>query len=129
MKLLIAALLAVFSTGAMAEWTYLTRNANETYDIYIDKATIRKQGNVAKMWGMQDFKSPKKQQNGTPCLSQKTLTEYDCVGVRDRLLTLTQFSDNMGKGRGTPVIFDEQKWRDIAFGTIGMVQWKAACKK
>ena len=52
MKLLIAALLAAFSTGAMAEWTYLGLSSigNSTFDVYIDKATIRKQGNVVKMW-------------------------------------------------------------------------------
>ena len=52
MKLLIAALLAAFSTGAMVEWTYLGLSSigNSTFDVYIDKATIRKQGNVVKMW-------------------------------------------------------------------------------
>ena len=42
MRLLIAALLAVLSTGAMAEWTYLTSPEVKTFDAYIDKATIRK---------------------------------------------------------------------------------------
>ena len=55
MKLLIAALLAVFSTGAMAEWTYLTSSEDNAYDIYIDNTTIRKRGNVAKMWELMDM--------------------------------------------------------------------------
>ena len=52
MRTITLILLAVFSTGAMAEWTYLGLSSigNSTFDVYIDKATIRKQGNVVKMW-------------------------------------------------------------------------------
>ena len=129
MKLLIAALLAVFSTGAMAEWTYLTSSEDNAYDIYIDKTTIRKRGNVAKMWELRDFKAPQKEASGS-YLSSRMLAEYDCVEIRQRLLALTDFSGNMGSGQ---IIFnhqyDDSKWADIAPGTIGMDKWKAACKK
>ena len=129
MKLLIATLLAVFSTGAMAEWTYLTSSEDKTLDVYIDKTTIRKRGNVAKMWELTDFKAPQKAAGGS-FLSSKSLKEYDCVEIRLRLLTLTSFSGNMGSGE---LIFnhqyDNRKWADIAPGSIGMDKWKAACKK
>ena len=75
MKLLIAALLAVFSTGAMAEWTYLTSSEDNAYDIYIDKTTIRKRGNVAKMWELMDFKAPREAADGKSFLSLKALQE------------------------------------------------------
>ena len=129
MKLLIAALLAVFSTGAMAEWTYLTSSEDNAYDIYIDKTTIRKRGNVAKMWELMDFKAPQKEASGS-YLSSRMLEEYDCVEIRQRLLALTDFSGNMGSGQ---IIFnhqyDDRKWAYIATGSIGMDKWKAACKK
>ena len=129
MKLLIAALLAVFSTGAMAEWTYIASSEDNAFDVYIDKTTIRKRGNVAKMWELQDYKAPKKAASGS-YLSAKALQEHDCVEIRSRLLTLTYFSDNMVSGQ---VIFnhqmDDSKWADIAPGSMGMAKWKAACKK
>ena len=129
MKLLIAALLAVFSTGAMAEWTYLTSSEDNAYDIYIDKTTIRKRGNVAKMWELRDFKAPQKEASGS-YLSSRMLEEYDCVEIRQRLLALTDFSGNMGSGQ---IIFNHQydnnKWADIAPDTVIMELWKAACKK
>jgi hypothetical protein len=129
MKLLIATLLAVFSTGAMAEWTYLTSLEDKTSDNYIDKTTIRKRGNVAKMWELTDFKAPQEAVGGS-FLSAKSLKEYDCVEIRLRLLTLTSFSDNMGSGQ---VIFnyqsDDKDWMDIQPGSIGVTHWKAACKK
>jgi hypothetical protein len=130
MKLLIATLLAVFSTGAMAEWTYLTSSEDNASAVYIDKTTIRKRGNVAKMWELADHKAPKKQSDGESYLSDKMLYEHDCVEIRHRLLALTSFSGNMGSGQ---IIFnhqyDNRRWDDIAPGSIGMASWKAACKK
>jgi len=129
MKLLIAVLLAVFSTGAMAEWTYLTSREDNAFDVYIDKTTIRKRGNVAKMWELRDFKAPQKEASGS-YLSSRMLEEYDCVEIRQRLLALTDFSGNMGSGQ---IIFNHQydnnKWADIAPDTVNMELWKAACKK
>ena len=130
MKLLIAVLLLVFSTGAMAEWTYLTSVEDKTFDIYIDKTTIRKQGNVAKMWDMVDFKSPQKEADGKSYLSDKRLYEQDCVEIRRRLLTIISFSDNMSKGEVTSTFqYDNNKWNDLAPDSIGMAEWKVACKK
>ena len=130
MKLLIAALLAVFSTSAMAEWTYLSSVEAKAVDFYIDKTTIRKRGNVAKMWVMKDYKSPQKETDGKSYLSDKVFGEYDCVEIRGRSLTITSFSDNMGKGEVTSTFqYDNNKWNDVAPGSVGMTEWKAACKK
>ena len=128
-KLLITLLLTVLSTSAMAEWTYLISPDDKTYDNYIDKTTIRKRGNVAKMWELRDYKAPQYAVD-KPHLSGRLLQEYDCVEIRIRLLALTFFSDNMGRGQ---VIFnhqyDDSKWEDIAPGSVGMSKWKAVCKK
>ena len=130
MKLLIAALLAVFSTGAMAEWTYLTSSEDNAYDIYIDKTTIRKRGNVAKMWELRDHKAPREAADGKSFLSSRALKEYDCVEIRVRLLALAQSSGNMGSGQITfNHQYDDEDWDDIAPGSMGMASWKAACKK
>ena len=131
MKLLIAVLLLVFSTGAMAEWTYLSSPTDNTYDVYIDKTAIRKRGNVAKMWDLTDYKSPQKAAGGESYSSGKVLEEYDCVEIRRRLLARTNFSGNLGKGE---IVYsyqydDNKDWRDIAPDSVAMVQWKAACKK
>ena len=130
MKLLIAVLLAVFSTGAMAEWTYLTSSEDNAYDIYIDKTTIRKRGNVAKMWNMFDYKSPQKAADGESYLSHKSLYEYDCVEIRDHNLSTAYYSDNMGKGAAVLTYqYDDKEWKDTVPDSIGMTKWKAACKK
>ena len=126
----IAVLLAVFSTGAMAEWTYLGSAENKTYDVYIDKVAIRKQGNVAKMWDMFDYKSPRKTANGTSYSSDKSLGEYDCVEIRNRNLSTTYYSDNRGKGAAVLTHqYDDAKWGDIVPGSVSMAKWEVACKE
>ena len=130
MKLLIAVLLLAFSTGAMAGWTYFDSPEDYTYDIYIDKTTIRKRGNVAKMWYLTDYKSPRKGADGRTHLSTKALMGHDCVEIRRRVLAITSFSGNLGKGE---VVFSHQygdgEWQDVVPDSIGMTEWKAVCKK
>ena len=130
MKLLIAALLTVFSTGAMAEWTYLTSSSDGNIDFYVDVTAIRKKGNVAKMWLIYDYKSPQKEADGKSYSSQKVFSEYDCVEIRSRTLSITAFSGNIG--RGTVVLteqYDNSKWRDIVPDSVGTTEWEVACKK
>ena len=134
MKLLIATLLTVFSTGAMAEWTYLTSSEDNAYDIYIDKTTIRKRGNVAKMWYLTDYKSPQKEADGKSYSSEKVFAEYDCVEIRRRFLSTIYYSDNMGKGETVlshqySDRYGDREWQDVVPDTIGMTEWKVACKK
>jgi hypothetical protein len=130
MKLLIAALLAVFSTGAMAEWTYITSTADKTVDVYFDKATIRKRGNVVKVWELRDFKAPQGEINAKPYLSIIGLQEYDCAEIKVRLSSASSFGGNMGSGEiNFTHQFDDSKWADIPPGSIGMDLWQVACKK
>ena len=132
MKLLIAALLTAFSTGAMAEWTYLTsgKDSSGSLDVYIDKTTIRKRGNVAKMWLMQDYKALKESEGVAPFLSQKCLKEYDCVEVMSKLNNINNYSDHMGNGESSfSYKYNDNNWQDMTPGSIGMMEWKAACKK
>jgi hypothetical protein len=128
-KLLLAILLTIISTSAMAEWTYLTSSNSEDY--YIDKSDIRKKGTRVKMWDMTDYKSAQTQINtdGASFLSSKSLTEYDCLEVKFTTLNITLFSGNLGKGEP---VFNQQydiKWTDIPPDTIVKRLWKTACNK
>ena len=97
MKLLIAALLAVFSTNVLAEWTRLGSADNVT--IYADLSTIRKSGDKVKMWHLMDEEVVKIDKNdGTRYLSQASQNEYDCKEETARRWALVWYSRNMGHG-------------------------------
>src|SRR5471030_1082964 len=53
-KTILMMLLAVVSGSAAAEWEEVANNENAT--TYADFVTIRKEGNLAKMWDVIDYK-------------------------------------------------------------------------
>ena len=52
-KVVLMLLLAVVSSSAMAEWVVVVTTMQYTY--HADPDTIRKKGNIVKMWVMNDF--------------------------------------------------------------------------
>lgn len=54
MKLAVASLLTLFYSSAAAEWVPLT--STETYALYADPSTIRRDGHIAKMLHLIDYK-------------------------------------------------------------------------
>ena len=89
-KVVLMMLLAVVSSSAMAEWIKIgsTSMADQTVTYYADPATIRKSGNMVKMWNLSDFKSAKDAGNGNIYMSTKAQYEFDCKEEQTRLLYL-----------------------------------------
>jgi len=68
----------------MAEWT-LVQTGKESNE-YIDLATIRVSGNLAKMWTLTNIsKNIKNIKAGEKALAVKTVHEYDCKKPQSRL--------------------------------------------
>ena len=91
---------------------------------YIDPSTIRKDGNMRKVWAIQDFRS--KAPRGE--LSRRALQEYDCKEERSRLLSLETFSGNMATG--VSLYLDSSangSWNYLPPGSIGTAALKAVC--
>ena len=127
MKLLIAALLAVFSTSAMAEWTAVAENEKSVQ--YADLATIRKSGNAVKMWNLLDYKVAMTVGN-TRYLSMTNQFEYDCKEEVSKMLTWIRYSKNMGQGEAvSPSGAMHEEPRPISPGSVGETFFKVACGK
>ena len=128
MKLLIAALLALFSTSAMAEWTAVSFGDKQT--TYADLATIRKSGNKVKMWRLYDRKVAETVAANKPFLSIAGQDEYDCKEEISRTLTYTFYSKNMGAGE---VVYSSGNAHDefepITPGSGIETLFKVACGK
>jgi Surface-adhesin protein E len=93
---------------------------------YVDFDTMRRKGDLVKMWQLFDFKTVQTKSNHS-FLSSRMQSEYDCVEERTRLLALTSFSGNMGKGNIVGNITGEQKWRPVAPGSVDKALWEVAC--
>jgi hypothetical protein len=122
-------ILLVASQNAQAEWIKI--NSKENLTTYIDPATITKEENIVKMWGIVDLKESRKEQEGKTFLSAKGLQEYDCKTMQFRKISLALYAGNMGAGEviHTYADADKWKWTPVAPGTISETMWKAACEK
>jgi hypothetical protein len=127
--LLITFLILLCSGPACAEWMRLT-SSEDTGDttLYGDPETNRRKGDLVKAWFLIDEKT-KRTVAGQSHLSSKHLYEFDCAEERMRLLAVSNFSDNMGRGKVVFSNSDEQKWEPVQPGSVGQGLWGLACGK
>ncbi|MDB5808546.1 MAG: uncharacterized protein JWN94_668 [Betaproteobacteria bacterium] len=71
---------------------------NDKFTSYADPATIKKQGAMATMWAMYDYKAPQTAEAGKKYLSIKLNYEFDCKDERVRLLSAVSFAEARAKG-------------------------------
>jgi len=84
-KLLLTLLLAVVSSTTMAEWVEVDTNYSVGLTAYADPVTIRKLGNIVKMWILYDYTMA--QTNATkPYLSIKARWKFDCKEEQIQIL-------------------------------------------
>ena len=127
-RLLLGLMLLVTASAASAVWTQ--SGYNETSIQYVDRATILRNGNLVKMWDLADYKTERKSAAGHSYLSSKSQLEYDCKEEKMRLLALTLFDGQMGRGKAVYSngnIKDE--WEPIVKGSVGEARWETACGK
>ncbi len=130
-KLLLTLMLAVVSSSAMAEWTLVQtgKQSNE----YVDLATIRTSGNLAKMWTLTNIsKNIKNIRVGEKSFTVKAVHEYDCKKPQSRLLFAEWYNDYMGTGRiDHSSKSPNSKWKAVIPGSnnIKEIRWKIACGK
>ena len=127
-KLFLALMLALASTSALAEWTWVVEDAGIGITVYVDRVSINKTGNVVKMLTLVDFRAAQGKAK-SKFLSQKEQGEYDCKEAKIRILTLSRSDKNLGAGE---VVFSDNtpsKWMPVAPGSANEVLWEIACGK
>ena len=125
-RLLMGLMLLVTAGAASAEWT--VAGGNDQFVQYVDRATIRRNGNLVKMWVLSDLKTVQTDA-GDSYLSSKAQQEYDCKEEKSRTLAFTWLSGQMGNGKVVYANSDPRKWSPIQPGSVRETQWKIACGK
>ena len=121
--------LLVLSSGTVyAGWVLTSGNDEAGLTVYVDPDTIRRKGNLAKMWQLYDYKTVQTVA-GDSLLSIKRYNEFDCTEERTRMLAYTWFSGNMGSGKVVYSTPDEQQWEPVISRSINRTLWKVACSK
>ena len=125
---LLATLLLLSSGPVYAEWELASGDDSAKLTVYVDRDTIRRNGNLVKMWQLYDYKTVQTVA-GDSLLSIQRHNEYDCTGERTRMLAYTWFSSNMGRGRVVYKTAEEQPWAPVVSRSIDHTLWKVACSK
>jgi hypothetical protein len=98
-------------------------------DIYVARSTIHRSGTLATMWEMYDFKTAQVI-DGKRVQSNKNLYEYDCKGMRRRMLTVAGFAGHMGKGAVVGFGDGAMPWEPVEAGSLfDVCTLKVACGK
>jgi len=124
-RLLLIALLVLSSAPAYAEWVEIG-TSNDGATVYVDPDTIRRKGDLVKMWILYDYKTLQSA-TGVAHLSDSIQLEANCIEKLQRRLAYTWWSGNMRDGN---VVFShsaEGNWIPIGPGTVGHTVWSFAC--
>lgn len=120
----------IASLSAMAEWTNL--GDTDASAIYIDKSTVRKSGNKAKIWLLTDYKSPQVSEENNSYLSVTDKFEFNCKEEIFKITFTTTYLKNMQKG-GAVKSFDFSdssfKPQPVPPNTIASALFKMVCGK
>jgi hypothetical protein len=117
---------AYFSGTAAADWTGVGR-ANEIYTAYADRDSIRRQGSMATMHGLYDFRRQDFTPEGQGLFSTAVLREYDCAARRVRLLSSIDFAGHMGTGAAVSTSDRPGRWEPVLEGGIDDAYLRVAC--
>ena len=124
----LALVLLLAAMPAWADWSPAAEG--ESVYVYADKTTIRKRGNIVKLWTMYDLRKPDKLYDGREYLSFIMQDEYNCAEEQGRTLAATYYSENFGAGTSlkstnTP----NSVWAPVVPRSIGMAIFDVACGK
>jgi hypothetical protein len=124
-RLLLIILFFLSSSPAYAEWVKI--GGSDAHTIYADSDTIRRNGNLVKMWTLLDFKTIHTA-GGTSYLSQKQQLEYDCAEEQLRSLAYYWYSGQIGTGKIVDSYAKPLNWEPSMPDSAGQVQLAFACK-
>ena len=126
MRIALTIMLMLASAPAWAEWTKVGETAGSVH--YLDAATIGKDGNLRRVWEIQDLKA--RLPSGE--VSRRAMSEYDCAEQRFRMLSVSSFMGLMSTGEILLTGSDPEslrKWQSIPQGTIAQATLKLVCAR
>lgn len=126
-KTILMLLLAVVSSGAVAEWINVFTDESGS-SIYADPTTIQKVGNRVKMWVLFDYRKATLDA-GDRIMSIRKHEEYDCKETQVRLLYISKHSGRFTEGKMVYLNdIPNNEWVPVAPSSILEDLWKYACR-
>ena len=125
--------LLVFSDSpASADWVAVEKPypVRELQTLYIDPATIHREGNLVEVWQLTDYRWMQGGPKGTPrFLSTITRKQFECMDKHLRLLAYTEYSRRMAAGSASNGYVDKDRWLAVEPDSINETLWEILCRQ
>jgi hypothetical protein len=108
---------------------WIETSRNDDYLAYGDLSSIRREGDLVKMWSMFDYRSPQPGIAGKTYLSTRRQFEYNCKGGRARALAVSSYAARQGKGEALASASVKYDWRAVVPESADEYLLKFACKR
>jgi hypothetical protein len=131
-RIILMLLLAVVSSDAMAsDWVFIGNAGDKErhFSVYADNGSIHRNGDMVKMWAMEDNKVEHHRVQGQEYRSIKKLWEVDCKSERMRVVDTNYFSGHMGSGVPILTATKATEPRPVSAGSMDELLFKFACGK
>ena len=122
-KLFLVGMMTMLTGSAWAEWVKYDKIEKDTF--YYDPATIRKEGNLRRVWQLMNLSQRDK--NGV--MSFRMRMEYDCMQERYRWLDVSKHSGPLGSGTILETFVESSNWTSIPFDTNTQIVLNLVCAK
>lgn len=113
---------------AHAEWVRLTSASGGEVTVYVDPATIKRNGGVVEFAALYDYASVRTL-SGAPFQSATIRNEIDCKQKKSRTLDVSSHSEPMAGGHVVSTSTGYEPWARIAPKTILSAAFDFVCKK
>jgi hypothetical protein len=123
MKKLFLVCLLMLTGSVWAEWVLV--NKLEDIQFFYDPTTIRNEGNMRRVWTLQNLK----QRGAIGEMSRRIRQEFDCKQERYQLLDISEHSEPMAGGKVLTTGIGSGVWRGIAPGTNSTSLLEIICSK
>jgi hypothetical protein len=129
MKRLLFLVLMTFCSLSWAEWQVAVDTDAATF--YFNKETIKKNGNLVKMWTKANLKSAANTSDGKPYIRLDSLFLFDCKEETAGLTSQTFYSNYEGSEVQAMVNIKQSELEMNPFspGSVFGLLWKTACGK
>jgi len=117
------AALLLAALPAHAAWTRIGKT--ETVTLYVNRDSVETEGEVRRMWEMQDLVAP----DPDGVRSRRYLNEYDCKNKMYRISQVTSFAGPKLTGAKLFEVPDAGYWRKIPPNGLFVLGYVALCVK
>ena len=124
-KIILVFCIFITQTSVCAAWTLIATDIDSQDKYYIDRTSIRKDGNFRKAWLIKEEKKSTKSE----VLSTRMRLEFDCINERFRYLSFTNHSGTMAQGRILYSQSETGRWNDTPPDSIGNEISQDICKR